>query len=396
MHTETAERHKPEGQKRRRTISQRGTLFSLLLAILAVLPNPIASTKSLYQTLGVPQSATPSQIKKAYRNLALKHHPDKVSPDKRSEAEHKFKEIAKAYEWLSDEKKRQLYDRYGDRSLDGNFADVGSAGGGWGAGQPHQHGSGGTRTFHFGGPGGSGGNFGGFPGMFGGMGGPGMGGSGTSSEFSHIDLNEIIRQMMGGVPMSGGPSNMGGASNYGPRRQSGASSFYPNFDQQSRQHPQQRQQSKEYTRPVYCTLEELSCGATKKLKVSYPLIGEKIYTIHIRPGWKPGTKIKFSSSHSLDEVGRDVTYPPITFVVHEKKHAYLKRVGNDLHWKCKLTKSQAVKGAKLKLPLPDGSVLEVTSKAGTESGERMTMRGRAMMGKGGEKGDVVIEFLVKE
>ena len=72
-----------------------------------------ASTTSLYQTLNIPKSATQSEIKKAYRKAALKHHPDKVPEDQREKAEQKFKEISKAYEWLSDDKKRELYDRYG-------------------------------------------------------------------------------------------------------------------------------------------------------------------------------------------------------------------------------------------------------------------------------------------
>jgi DnaJ-class molecular chaperone len=96
-----------------------------------------------------------------------------------------------------------------------------------------------------------------------------------------------------------------------------------------------------------------------------------------------------------------VEYPPITFVVREKKHAYLQHntKNGDLQWKCKLTPRQAERGAKLKLPLPDGSVLELESKKGVHSGEQMRVSGRGMLWKsvGGEmkKGDVVIEFVVE-
>ena len=62
--------------------------------------------------------------------MALKYHPDKVSTDNRKDAEHKFKEISKAYEWLGDEKKRKLYDCYGERSLDPNFNPLMSGSGG--------------------------------------------------------------------------------------------------------------------------------------------------------------------------------------------------------------------------------------------------------------------------
>jgi molecular chaperone DnaJ len=71
-------------------------------------------TRDLYEVLGVARSATPADLKKAYRSLAQLHHPDKNPGDKA--AEEKFKEAANAYQILSDEEKRATYDRYG---LDG-------------------------------------------------------------------------------------------------------------------------------------------------------------------------------------------------------------------------------------------------------------------------------------
>ena len=88
-------------------------LLLLLLTSLSSSTTTAAATTSLYQTLSIPKTATQSEIKKAYRKAALQHHPDKVPKEQRTKAEHKFKEISKAYEWLSDEKKRELYDRYG-------------------------------------------------------------------------------------------------------------------------------------------------------------------------------------------------------------------------------------------------------------------------------------------
>ncbi|XP_011487295.1 dnaJ homolog subfamily B member 6 [Oryzias latipes] len=71
-----------------------------------------------YQILGIPKNATPEEIKKAYRKLALKWHPDK-NPDNKEEAERRFKELSEAYEVLSDESKRNMYDRYGKEGLSG-------------------------------------------------------------------------------------------------------------------------------------------------------------------------------------------------------------------------------------------------------------------------------------
>src|SRR3954466_8717446 len=73
---------------------------------------PMATTKrDFYEVLGVKRDASPDEIKKAYRQLALKNHPDKNPGD--PEAEQRFKEGAEAYEVLSDQGKRQSYDRYG-------------------------------------------------------------------------------------------------------------------------------------------------------------------------------------------------------------------------------------------------------------------------------------------
>lgn len=73
--------------------------------------------KDYYKTLGILKGATEEDIKKAYRKLALKFHPDK---NKNAGAEEKFKEIAEAYEVLSDKQKREVYDKYGEDGLKGS------------------------------------------------------------------------------------------------------------------------------------------------------------------------------------------------------------------------------------------------------------------------------------
>lgn len=73
--------------------------------------------KDYYKALGIVKTATDDEIKKAYRKLALKFHPDK---NKAPGAEEKFKEIAEAYEVLSDKKKRDVYDKYGEEGLKGS------------------------------------------------------------------------------------------------------------------------------------------------------------------------------------------------------------------------------------------------------------------------------------
>lgn len=72
--------------------------------------------KDFYKILGIQKGANDDEIKKAYRKLALKYHPDK---NKSAGAEERFKEIAEAYEVLSDKKKRDIYDQYGEEGLHG-------------------------------------------------------------------------------------------------------------------------------------------------------------------------------------------------------------------------------------------------------------------------------------
>lgn len=117
----------------------------------------IEAAKDYYDVLGIQRGASDREIKKAFRKLAMKYHPDKNKDD--PDAEKKFVEIAQAYEILSDSDKRRQYDQFGD-------ADFG-AGGGTGAGGPsfnfndffrgfddafgaHQRGGRSDRKFHFG------------------------------------------------------------------------------------------------------------------------------------------------------------------------------------------------------------------------------------------------------
>ncbi|MEQ8330550.1 MAG: molecular chaperone DnaJ [Longimicrobiales bacterium] len=80
-----------------------------------------------YELLGISRSASPDEIKKAYRKLALQYHPDRNDGSK--EAEERFKEVTKAYETLREPEKREVYDRYGEQGLRGNGPGAGRPGG---------------------------------------------------------------------------------------------------------------------------------------------------------------------------------------------------------------------------------------------------------------------------
>ncbi len=90
------------------------------------------SKRDYYETLGVPKNASEEEIKKSYRKLAMKHHPDRNQGDSAKVAEEKFKEAKEAYEMLSDGQKRAAYDQHGFAGVDPNMR--GGAGGGEGFG----------------------------------------------------------------------------------------------------------------------------------------------------------------------------------------------------------------------------------------------------------------------
>ena len=87
----------------------------------------MATKRDYYETLGVPKNASEEEIKKAYRKLAMKHHPDRNAEDK--SAEGKFKEAKEAYEMLSNAEKRAAYDQYGHAGVDPNMRGPGGPGG---------------------------------------------------------------------------------------------------------------------------------------------------------------------------------------------------------------------------------------------------------------------------
>jgi molecular chaperone DnaJ len=82
----------------------------------------MSSKRDYYEILGLKKNATNEDIKKAYREMALRHHPDRVPQEKKKEAEDRFKEISEAYAVLSDPQKRALYDQYGHSGIDQKYA----------------------------------------------------------------------------------------------------------------------------------------------------------------------------------------------------------------------------------------------------------------------------------
>jgi len=113
---------------------------TLLIWALFLMGVVVGMGQNYYQDLGLAKKASDKEIKKAYRKLALKYHPDKVPEDERKKAEEKFLKVSEAYAVLSDPEKRKVYDQYGKKGIEamekgwkpneGGFPGGGGGGGG--------------------------------------------------------------------------------------------------------------------------------------------------------------------------------------------------------------------------------------------------------------------------
>ncbi|KAJ3071213.1 hypothetical protein HDU98_005659 [Podochytrium sp. JEL0797] len=347
----------------------------------------MSEQKDYYKILGVPKTANDAELKKAYRKLALKWHPDRNHNEHKETADRRFKEINEAYEVLSDESKRKLYDAYGVDGLK--------------AGGPA-------------GPQASGGGFSGFPGGGGGAGGHTFSfSSGGPGGFHPSNAEDIFAQFFGGQnPFGGGfsPSSAGmsdsdedmrGGSSFGSFGSSGG--FPGGFPGGGGSHSMPRQQSRAKPEPVKrafpVALEDLYAGATKKLKVTRRTqsgsVEEKILQITVRPGWKVGTKITYPGEG--DEVAPGV-FQDIVFEVEEKPNDRFKRDGDDLKIMIDVSLADVLCGpCKKTIETLDGRKLEVDVYGLKSSDDIRLIRGEGMpVSKiAGKKGDLIVSVNVK-
>jgi len=115
-----------------------------------------------------------------------------------------------------------------------------------------------------------------------------------------------------------------------------------------------------------------------------------VYEFQVKPGWKEGTKVKFKQQSG---------FPPMIFVLKEKKHKYYTRYGDDLVCKIKLTPSQAENGARIRIPLLSGKIEIIEILDDKElpiiDGSKRVISGKGMVSKSQEKGyrgDLIVEF----
>lgn len=326
--------------------------------------------KDFYRVLGVAKTATDDEIKKAYRKLALKFHPDK---NKSKDAEDKFKEVAEAYEILSDKKKRDIFDQYGEEGLKGE-----SMGGGAGAGANAGNYS---YTFH----GDPRATFAQFFGtndpfsIFFGDGG-GQGGFGNDMFAGGMDQDDIFSQMSG---------NRGGAF----RSQS--------FNVHGNPQAKKMKVDPPLEHDLYVTLEDINTGCSKKMKISKMVVQpdgsarkeEKILQITVKPGWKAGTKITFPREG--DQIPGKVPVD-IVFIIRDKPHNQFKREGSDIKYTAKISLKEALCATgQLKVPTLTGEVIPINIQNEVikpVTVKRLQGRGLPYPKEPSKRGDLIVNF----
>ncbi len=375
-------------------------------------------TKDYYGTLGVKKGATQDEIKKAFRKLARKHHPDVNPGDKKAEA--KFKEISEANDVLSDEKKRKIYDQVGFYSdnIDPAAAEAaarGGYGGSYGAPPPPRGGRPGAQEvpFDFGGfdfsdfaPGGGGrgaqrepegGGFGGsfkdiFSGMFSGgqKGGTARGPQpGTDLEYQvAVDFWTAIRggtvkleiQRQEVCPTCKGKSTTGGAIECPECHGTG----------------QVQQMGGRMKFNIQCP----RCGGSGQVQNTCATCdGAGVVTrrepleFRIKAGTRDGQRIRLAGRGNAGTNGG--ANGDLFLIIKAGTHPFFKRTADDIAVTVPVTVSEAALGAKVDVPTVDG-VTQLKIPQGTQTGQKLRLRekGVASAATEGARGDQIVEVKV--
>lgn len=282
------------------------------------------ASKDYYRILGVKRHATPEEIKRAYRKLAREKHPD---VNKEEGAAEEFARIGEAYEVLSDEKKRQAYDRFG-------AAGIGAGAGSAGAGPR-------TRVWSTG-----------------------------EEDLDAADLNAIFEEMFGGRGrgMGGGPGpGFGRGYTGGP----GTRTATP-------------PRGADHQRTLTVTFMTAVHGGTEQVRVNSSA-GEQTIEVKIPAGIEPGAKLRLKGRGGTAVPGGQPG--DLILSIEVGGHPYLRRDGLDLHVDVPITITEAVLGASVDVPLLEGTA-RVKVPPGASSGSKLRLKGKGIKADDGTQGDL--------
>ncbi len=326
-----------------------------------------------YETLGVERGAGDNELKKAYRKLAMKYHPDRNPDD--AKAEKSFKDVNEAYEILKDAEKRAAYDRFGHAAFE-----QGGAGGG----------RGGTSGFG-----------GGFSDIFdemfgdfgGGRGGRAPAGNGSDLRFNmEVSLEDAYngKQTEIRVPTSAPCDTCDGSGGEG-----GAA---PSTCGSCQGHGRVRAQQGFFTVERTCP----TCQGTGEL-IKYPckvcagdgrIQKEKTLSVNIPAGVEEGTRIRLSGE---GEAGlRGAQAGDLYIFLSIKSHRIFQRDGADIHCRVPIPMTKATLGGTIEVPTVEGKMARVTIPSGTPTGHQFRLRNKGMtILRSKARGDMFIQAFVE-
>lgn len=301
--------------------------------------------KDYYKTLGVGKNATPDELKKAYRKLARKYHPDANQGDKSSEE--RFKEINEAYEVLSDEDKRTKYDRFGAEWQ--QYAGMG--------GRP--------EDFNWQ-------SWGASPGYS-------NRGGGQYRTVSPEELNEILGGMGGGMGGSGFSDFF--ETLFGGMRRSSSAGFRGDTYGGLYGNPQYTRQSLDLEHPVQISLEEAYNGTSRLLQYED---GRRLEA-RIPSGVRTGSRVRLSGQGGSSAGQSGDLY----LTVEVLPHPVFERDGDDLRTTVDVDLFTALLGGKTPVQSID-KVVNLTIPPGTQNGKTFRLNGLGMkkLRKPDERGDL--------
>lgn len=318
-------------------------------------------SKDYYQILGVAKTADAKEIKKAYRKLARQHHPD-INPDSKG-AEAKFKEINEAYQVLSDEEKRGLYDQFG-----ADFERVKAA-----RDAGYDVGAGGPGT-----------NFGGanFEDLFGqqGPGGASRGGNFGNVRFetggNPADFGDLFENIFGGKRREKDfEDNPRSGFNFGRRRGP--------------------QKGDDVEHHVDITLGESINGTQRTLQLlsrdDNGAPHARNVTVKIPAGVREGASVRVAGKGTPGSGG--APHGDLFLKIHITPHRFWKRENDDLHCEVPITFAEATLGAQISVPTISGDV-QLKIPAGTQSNTTFRLSGRGVPKPKGGAGDQYVKVKV--
>lgn len=347
----------------------------------------MAEKRDYYEVLGVSRDVSADELKKAYRKLAVKYHPDKNPGDKT--AEDKFKEIGEAYEILSDDQKRAAYDRYGHNAFSGGMG--GPAGGGMGSGGFHDP----FDIFRevFGGGGGGGGVFESF---FGGGGGGRQqrrDGPQRGSDLRYgleISLEEAAKgcereieyERLNSCKTCSGSGSASGGGKKTCRTCGGVGQVISSrgFFQIQQTCPDCNGSGEVISDPCKACSGSGRSKERTKLRVKIPA------------GIEDGSRLRSGGNGDYGSKGGPAG--DLYIVVQVRQHEIFEREGDDLHCQMPLSFTTAALGGETTVPTLDGKA-NLKVPAGTQNGTTFRLRGKGIKTLGEDRhGDLYVHVQI--